>query len=252
MFCVLWFNSAWLTVNFLPVFSVVRCLLQACCLVVACGCLCKRCVYSGRVESMVWSVRLCHNDSSWSVCVYIYISPVLHTVKVKMEFEPEEFMETVITRERLVKLDKARLWKMIEYLDLDVSNEARKPELVQAILLCCNEEERGKEEERQEHEQQQQKERQERELQREEERQEHERQREERERKRAQEKEKLELERAKLALTRQNQEDRGRFYVSTFLNVFPWCQNSTQRKLNHFSICLRKLLPSESGPKNTG
>ncbi len=44
-------------------------------------------------------------------------------------------METGVTCEWLVKLDKAKLWKMIEYLDTDVSDEARKPELVQAILL---------------------------------------------------------------------------------------------------------------------
>lgn len=58
------------------------------------------------------------------------------------EFEPEEFFETDVTRTRLAKLDKSRLWKLMEYLELDALEEAKKPELMQSILVNCNPEEK--------------------------------------------------------------------------------------------------------------
>ncbi len=68
------------------------------------------------------------------------------------EFEPAEFLEIDVTRTWLAKLDKAKLWKLMEYLELDAAEEAKKPELLQCILVTCNPEEENKERERQQKE----------------------------------------------------------------------------------------------------
>lgn len=51
------------------------------------------------------------------------------------EFEPKKFLKTEVTRARVVKLDRQELWKVIEYLELEVSEEAKKPELMLSILV---------------------------------------------------------------------------------------------------------------------
>lgn len=47
---------------------------------------------------------------------------------VKMsQFEPEEFFGTDVTCVRLAKLDKPKLWKLMEYLELEAPEDAKKP-----------------------------------------------------------------------------------------------------------------------------
>lgn len=62
------------------------------------------------------------------------------------QFELVKFLKSM-SCSQLVKLDKPELWKLIKYLQLDVSDSARKPELVKSILVTCDPESREKEHE---------------------------------------------------------------------------------------------------------
>ena len=51
------------------------------------------------------------------------------------DFEPEEFLEIVLTLACLVRLHRQKILKLIEYLEFSVSEEARKPKLISIGLL---------------------------------------------------------------------------------------------------------------------
>lgn len=87
----------------------------------------------------------------------------------------------------------------MEYLELDAPEDAKKPELVQNILVSCNPEEKEKQCEREQREYE----------------------RQEREREREHERFKLDFEKAKLALDRRRQEQREIFDVNKSLSLVP-------------------------------
>lgn len=52
------------------------------------------------------------------------------------DFNAEEFMEEEVTRVRLVRLTKPNLFKLVEFCEAEVSGDAKKNEIINALLLC--------------------------------------------------------------------------------------------------------------------
>ena len=42
------------------------------------------------------------------------------------EFGPEEFLDIEVSRPRLARLDKLRLWKLMQYLELEAPEDEKK------------------------------------------------------------------------------------------------------------------------------
>ena len=141
------------------------------------------------------------------------------------EFDPDIFMEEEVTRERMVRLKKAELWRLAQALELDLTEGLTKTQLVMAILPWCNEEEWKADLARQEADLA----------------------RQDRERERALEKEKIVHERAKLALAERGQEEKARFDVNKCFSLVPRFDSG---KVESFFEMFEKIARQREWPQN--